>query len=244
MGRIIVAGGSRAAVPVVGIQAGTLAVGSIVKLRENGTLVDYRIVNQGKPGNSSLYDASCNGTWLLRENIYDLMQWHTSNHNAYAACSINGFLNGQFYNAFGETEKAAIKRVKIPYCVGGGEFGVPSGGRGLQVYVFLPSPIELGCDVSEWNGMETDAAKLAYFEFGTSDGAMNMRHAKFNEKFSSYWTRLPETGWGSRDSAYLVGDNGRFYSDTCITKSGVRPAFVIASAALISPASMELVGVA
>ena len=43
----------------------TKAIGSIVKLKENGTLVDYIVVHKGRP--SSIYDASCDGVWLLRK---------------------------------------------------------------------------------------------------------------------------------------------------------------------------------
>lgn len=43
---------------------GSKAVGSVVKIKENGTRVNYLVVHQGKP--SSIYDESCNGTWLLR----------------------------------------------------------------------------------------------------------------------------------------------------------------------------------
>ena len=48
--------------PSTGILASDLAVGDIVKLTENGTPVEYIVVNQGIPENSGLYDASCNGT--------------------------------------------------------------------------------------------------------------------------------------------------------------------------------------
>ena len=48
---------------------GTKAVGSIVKLTVGGTLRNFIIVHQGKP--SSLYDASCDGTWLLRKDILE-----------------------------------------------------------------------------------------------------------------------------------------------------------------------------
>ena len=53
---------------------GNVTVGSIVKLKENGSPVDYLVVHQGKP--SSLYDESCNGTWLLRKDIYANKQWN------------------------------------------------------------------------------------------------------------------------------------------------------------------------
>lgn len=47
--------------PSATILASDLAVGDIVKLTENGTPVEYIVVNQGIPENSSLYDSSCNG---------------------------------------------------------------------------------------------------------------------------------------------------------------------------------------
>ena len=48
--------------PSTDILASDLAVGDIVKLMENGTPVEYIVVNQGKPYDSSLYDDSCDGT--------------------------------------------------------------------------------------------------------------------------------------------------------------------------------------
>ena len=44
----------------------TKAVGSTVKLKVNGTAREFLVVHQGKP--SSLYDESCNGTWLLMKD--------------------------------------------------------------------------------------------------------------------------------------------------------------------------------
>ena len=45
---------------------GDVAVGEIVKLKENGASKDYIVVHQGLPG--FMYDSSCNGTWLFRKN--------------------------------------------------------------------------------------------------------------------------------------------------------------------------------
>ena len=47
----------------------TKAVGSTVKLKVNGTAREFLVVHQGKP--SSLYDESCNGTWLLMKDCYE-----------------------------------------------------------------------------------------------------------------------------------------------------------------------------
>ena len=47
---------------------GNVPVGTILHMKENGVYQDYLVVHQGLP--SSMYDASCNGTWLLRKATY------------------------------------------------------------------------------------------------------------------------------------------------------------------------------
>ena len=123
MGHVTVVGGCRAKAPSTGILASSLAVGTTVKLMEGGTAVEYLVVNQGIPGNSNLYDASCDGTWLLRKDIHSERQWNSSNVNDYANSTINTWLNGDFFNSFGSVEQAAIKQVKIPYRAGYGSDG-------------------------------------------------------------------------------------------------------------------------
>lgn len=46
-----------------GTPAGSLAIGDVVQINENGVAQDYLCVHQGLP--SSLYDDSCDGTWLF-----------------------------------------------------------------------------------------------------------------------------------------------------------------------------------
>ena len=102
MGKVIMSGiVPLLKVPVTGIQAGTLAVGSVVKLMEGGAAVEYLVVNQGIPSNSTLYDASCDGTWLLRKDCHSKRAWNTSNINNYETSAINNWLNGDFFNSFG-----------------------------------------------------------------------------------------------------------------------------------------------
>ena len=48
------------------VALGQKAVGSVVKLKFNGAMREFLVVHQGKP--SSLYDESCNGTWLLMKD--------------------------------------------------------------------------------------------------------------------------------------------------------------------------------
>ena len=109
---------------------GTKAVGSIVKLKVNGTAKEFIVVHQGKP--SSLYDESCNGTWLLMKDVYEIRQWHSSNVNNLENSTIHSYLNTTFLNLFESSIKDAIKQVKIPYRANGGCGGtVRSGANGL-----------------------------------------------------------------------------------------------------------------
>ena len=50
------------------------AIGSTIKLKVNGSARNFIVVHQGKP--SSVYDDSCNGTWLLMQDIYENRACH------------------------------------------------------------------------------------------------------------------------------------------------------------------------
>lgn len=61
------------------VALGTKAVGSKVQLKLGGVKKNFIIVHKGKP--SSLYDDSCNGVWLLQEDIQETRQWQSTNVN-------------------------------------------------------------------------------------------------------------------------------------------------------------------
>ena len=69
------------------VALGTKSVGSIVKLKENGAAVNYIVVHQGKP--SSSYDSSCDGTWLLRQDIAENRAWDSGNSNVLESSDIH-----------------------------------------------------------------------------------------------------------------------------------------------------------
>ena len=99
-------------------QIGSLAVGSTIRLNVNNSPKEFIVVHQGKP--DSIYDESCNGTWLLMKDIYENRQWHNSNINKYESSDIHTYLNNTFLNLFDSNIKNAIKQVKIPYRKDGG----------------------------------------------------------------------------------------------------------------------------
>lgn len=228
--------------PVTGILAQDIAVGSTVKLMEGGTAVEYLVVNQGIPSNSSLYDTSCDGTWLLRKDIHSNRQWAYSNDNVYTRSAINTWLNGTFFNTLGSAEQAAVKQVKIPYCTGGGDTTINSGANGLSVKVFLLGCYEVGWTTSDYSLFNVDGAKLEYFISGTGTAANDKRTAKLNGREQQWMTRTP-VGDGN-GAEFVVTSSGRYDTGLSKTSDGVRPALILPKTALFDEATLLLKGVA
>lgn len=210
---------------------GSKAVGNIVKIKINGTLRDFIVVNQGKP--SSLYDASCDGTWLLMKDLYETRAWHSSNVNDYANSTIHSYLNSTFLNLIDANIRNQIKQVKIPYRPGSGtSMTVNSGANGLSAKVFLLSNIEMGGQ-TDWSYMPHDGAKLAYFEYGTGSSANNKRIAYLNGTATNWWSRSPYAN--SSTNAWYCSSGGNCNgTGSCADAYGIRPAFVLPSALLVS----------
>lgn len=209
---------------------GSMSVGSTVKLKLGGTARDFLVVHQGLP--SSMYDSSCNGTWLLLKDIYTTRQWDSSN-NDYKNSDIHSYLNGTFLNLFDNDIKNAIKQVKIPYQNGTGSGGsVASGANGLSCKIFLLSGYELGWTTSDSSYFPRDGAKLSYFSSGTGSAANNKRIANYNGSAAIWWLRSPSTGSTSSVwSVYSSGDcDSWYYGNTY----GVRPALVLDSSLSVS----------
>lgn len=204
-------------------------VGSVVKIKVNGTLRNFIVVHQGKP--SSIYDASCDGTWLLMEDIYETRQWHSSNVNDYANSTIHSYLNSTFLNLIDANIRAQIKQAKIPYRPGSGTSqSVNSGANGLSAKIFLLSDREVGYTQSNVNQyIVNDGAKLSYFQDGNGT---TEKIAKLNGSATFWWLRSPSTGGSAL--AWGVNSNGYAHYSGCTGTYGVRPALILPSTLLVS----------
>lgn len=211
------------------VRLGAKAVGSTVKIKVNGTAKDFIIVHQGKP--SSVYDDSCNGTWLLMKDIYTTYTF--GNNNSYKDSSIHTYLNGTFYNLIDSDIRAAIKQVKIPYLngTGGGDGSLATGANGLSTKVFLLSGYEVGWTTSDDCNFPKDGIRLAYF--GSGSGGNSKRVAYNGSSADRWWLRSPHTN--NHGSVWAVNTEGSYDAGRWNYHSdGVRPALILPSTLFVS----------
>ena len=217
--------------PERGTKLLTLDVGHSVFANVNGVKKEFLVVHQGLP--SSLYDASCDGTWLLMKDIYENRQWNSSGSNVYETSTVNTYLNGPFLSLFDSNIKDVIKQVKIPYRKNGGSGGTDqSGANGLSAKIFLLSGYEVGFTTSDVPYFPIDGAKLSYFESGTGASAKNKRIAYLNGSAALWWLRSPDTS--VTDEVLGVYSDGDPYNRRRASLSlGIRPCIILPSDALV-----------
>lgn len=212
------------------VRLGAKAVGSIVKIKVNGASKDFIVVQQGNP-NTSTYDSSCAGTWLLMKDIYTTSTF--GNNNSYKDSSIHTYLNGTFYNLIDSDIRAAIKQVKIPYLngTGGGDGSLATGANGLSTKVFLLSGYEVGWTTSDDINFPKDGIRLAYF--GSGSGGNSKRVAYNGSSAYRWWLRSPHTN--NHGSVWAVNTEGSYDAGRWNYHSdAVRPALILPSTLFVS----------
>lgn len=138
MGFAIVAGGNpNMAVPTSGIALGDIAEGQLVKIKENGSPVEFYVAKHN-------YEPTLNGTGrtlLVRKDAYSSVVWGISgNYNAYAKSNIDAVANGSYKEKLDQDTLSAIGATKFYYTVGNGNSAVTT----LLRAIFTLSATELG----------------------------------------------------------------------------------------------------
>ena len=192
---------------------GNKSVGSIVKLKENGVLVDFYVAKHD-------YENGLNGsgrTLVVRKDCYDTRQWHTSNVNAYATSAIDTWLNSTYKNLLDADIRGVIGTTKIKYTPGNGNTTVGT----LERAIFLLSVTELGKSASYAN---TEGTALSI--------ASSLQIAYLNGSAVVQWTRSPSTD--NTYSACCLNTNGSVGNNNCYNTYGSRPAFTLPSTLSVS----------
>ena len=192
---------------------GNKSVGSIVKLKENGVLVDFYVAKHD-------YENGLNGsgrTLVVRKDCYDTRQWHTSNVNAYATSAIDTWLNNTYKNLLDADIRGVIGTTKIKYTPGNGNTTVGT----LERAIFLLSVTELGKTASYAN---TEGTALSI--------ASSLQIAYLNGSAVVQWTRSPDTD--GTNYAYYLRTYGDVSYNSCNGTRGSRPAFTLPSTLSVS----------
>jgi hypothetical protein len=192
---------------------GNKATGSIIKLKENGTLVDFYVACHN-------YEQSLNGagrTLVVRKDCYDTRAWHSSNVNAWASCSMRSWLNSTYKALLDADIQEAMSTTTYRYTPGNGSWSVGT----RSDAVFLLSATELGKSES-WFNVEGSALPIA----------STLQVAYRNGSATTQWTRSPYTDGTSH--AIFLYSSGVVYYNLCTVTVGSRPAFTLPSSLYVS----------
>lgn len=209
--------------PVGGLLLSSIAEGSIVKLNENGSPVEFYVAKHD-------YESALNGagrTLLVRKDCYDTRAWESDNVNAYASSDIDTWLNGTYKALLDENVQDAISTTQFYYTKGNGTTTVST----LARSVFLLSCTELG-----------ESSTKANTEGTALDIASTLKIAYLSGSATSQWTRSPNVS-GSTTYAVYLGNTGSVGTSMTNTSYGSRPAFTIPSTAVFDIDTLILKGV-
>ena len=179
-----------------------------------------------------MYDASCDGCWVLRKEIAGKWVWDSREYNDYKNSDIQAYLNGSWLSRYSAGVLSQIKQVKIPHVNGrGSEGAVASGANGLSCKIFLLSGYEVGFSTSDNSYFPRDGAKLPYFDSGTGSTANNKRIANYNGSAAIWWLRSPRTS--NIEDVWVVDSDGSYIIGDSYASRGVRPALILPSTIMV-----------
>jgi hypothetical protein len=183
---------------------------------------EFIVVQQGNP-NASVYDASCDGTWLLMKDIYSTCAFR--GNGDYSKSDVHTELNSM-YESLSAATKEKIKSVKIPYAViTSSDYSVFNSSNGLSVNLFLLSDKEVGFPST---ASRVSGTTLSYFSGATNADRIAYR----NGTAEQWWTRSQSRS--SYQQIWVVDASGGTSSGTGFSmSSGVRPALIVDNDAII-----------
>ena len=185
---------------------GNMADGSIIKLKENGTLVDFYVAKHD-------YESDLNGagrTLVVRKDVYDIRQWNTYIGNHYPTSAIDTWLNSGYKYLLDANIRSLISTTKFYYddLTTGESIYKP-----LERAVFLLSLKEAG------GAYNSDGSILPI--------SSTLKIAYLNGKATSQWTRSPWVSNGQ--TAWFLDSDGESQHHVTDLTYGSRPAFTLSS---------------
>lgn len=185
------------------VNIGELTIGSSVYMNVNGVRKEFIVVHQGLP--SSVYDSSCDGTWLLLNDEYTTSQYNSGAGNYYPDSTLDQAMDN-FIGTLDSGIQELVKEVIVPYH---DNSGYHTGSNGTLVKAFALSRGEIGYDTR-------DGAPLDYF-YGAEP--MMQRYSQ------NWWLRSRPTS--GTNNAYYCMSSGGATTGSKTTYYYVRPAMIL-----------------
>lgn len=195
------------------VTLGSKPEGSIVKLNESGSPVEFYVAKQN-------YESGLNGTGrvlLVRKDCYDNQAWDAGNVNAYASSDIDAWFNSTYKNLLDPDIQQAIGTTKFRYTPGNGNYTVDT----LERSIFALSLTELG-ESYEYANVEGSALPIA----------STLKIAYLNGNATNQWTRSPHTKY--IEFAIYLYSNGSAVGNNCNISVGSRPVFTLPATAKVA----------
>lgn len=195
------------------VQLSQIIEGSILKIKENETDVDFYVAKHD-------YESDLNGagrTLMVRKDCYNQQAWDSDNVNAYASSTVDAWLNGDYKALLDAAVQEYIGTTTFRYTPGNNNNTVTT----LERSIFLLSATELGKSESYFN---TEGSVLPI--------ANTLQVAHLNESATGQWTRSPSTR-GTNGAVYL-DSGGNVYGGNSFISSGSRPVFTLPGNAYVT----------
>lgn len=189
------------------------AVGSIIKLKESGALVDFYVAKHD-------YESGLNGagrTLVVRKDCYDYREWDSSKVGDWASCTVLSWLNSEYKALLGTGIQQFMGATAYYYTSNNNDWSVST----RSDAVFLLSATELGQSGGSFN-VEGTALPIA----------STLQVAHIDGRASTQWTRSPV----KRVPRSVIGlyTSGASTYVNCTLTYGSRPAFTLPSSILLN----------
>ena len=192
------------ATPIAGTPLAQLTEGTIIKINENGTPVEFYLAKHS-------YEPDLNGAGrelLVRKDFYSERQWNSSTINRWAECSLRSWLNSEYKSLFSSRTQEMMATFKYYYTIGRTSVGERSDS------VIILSGTELG----------------AAHEIYINDEGSLLPIAQ-TLRIGNQWTRSPRSS--NDEDVYYIQSNAYVNDMSPTLEFPILPAFTLPSIARV-----------
>ncbi|MFR3238503.1 MAG: DUF6273 domain-containing protein [Acutalibacter sp.] len=211
--KVVSQGAFVSATPQAGTPLSQLAEGTLIKILENGSPVEFYLSKHN-------YEPDLNGQGrelVVRKDCFDQRQWNSSNVNTWANSTMRSWLNSGYKSLLSSGVQSLISTTQYYYTPGNKNWNISS----RSDPVFLISATELGMSA---NWIKIEGTQLSISSV--------LQLVYLNGQTVPQWTRSPSTF----KTEYAMQKNnyaGVDYGNSCTTSYGSRPCFTLPATALV-----------